>query len=278
MALPLQKLEPLLQNLSSTHSEILKAKYRSQRICDLKNEEEVAVALLEVVRYACSITGWKMPLANAEQDFYQTLGYKLKNNYKELSIAELKLAFMQYCSSIKNYYDKPISLPVIDEVIGLYLIDRDAAVELEQDFIDKMPKEQILDLVAIKNNSKFLIQSDYEMFLKGEYDPLNSLSSHIYYDTLVADNYFGPGVSDEFLSIGLYQLKKRYAKVLDNENLLPNTSQQEKNIKDRRVKEARQNIGFLAQIENEAKKYAVKALFIKAQKEGMKNIYIKVDE
>jgi hypothetical protein len=273
----MNKLDNFFKTVAHSHSEIIKAKYRSKRLIDLKNEEEVVIALLEITKYVCGITGWKMPLPNSEKDFYSTFGYKLKNNYKELSIAEVKLAFMQHCSSIKNYYDKPISIPIIDEIMGLYLIDRDTAIELEQQYIDKLPQQNIIDIEKIKNNSRELIQEDYEKFLNGTHDPINSLYSHSLYDILVTDSIIDEQLYNEYLATGLFQLKKKYSKTLENENLLPTSTESERNIRDRKIRDAKQNINFLTQIENEAKKYSLKKVFLQAKKEGVKNIYNKVD-
>lgn len=252
----------------------MEAKYQAPNFSSQTTDQVVACAV-KICADAAVITGWLLPNKENEKNFYQALAYKLINDYGNLNEKEIKMAIINHCDKITNYYNKPINLPILTKVFDFYLEERKPAIEEEQKYIDAQVKENIIDIENIKNSTRELIEESYQSYLKGKYSPEDSLSAHIDYDTMVGDGIIEEDQDKYFLSKGLALLKRKYSQILEVEKSAVASTESDKIKKQRKIASANENLAVLLAVEREAKKAALLAAFYHFKKHSRINIYIK---
>lgn len=279
MATTSRALQTIFPKLAADHQKILTAKYTGQTFGQMSNEalNESAKIISTLISVMGAIL---LPEKNSAFIFYEKLGNRLKSEYQNLTVKEVELAVEENINSIKNYYNKPISFQVIEDILQLYFVKRNEATAAEMKAIDFIEEQKVVDLEQIKFSSRHAVENDYQDYLKGSLDFEKDTTFHINYDTLISDKLVDNVQQNYLLSKGIYKLKLKAQKQLQaaKEIQVPNDSKHNiefaKQRKIREIQEAQQYLNVIVKIENEAKKLALIEYYAWCKKNNKSNIYV----
>lgn len=272
-------LQTIFPKLAVDHQKILTAKYTGQTFGQMSNEalKESAKIISTLISVMGAIL---LPEKNSASIFYEKLGNRLKSEYQNLTVKEVELAVEENINSIKNYYNKPISFQVIEDILQLYFVKRNEATAAEMQAIDFIEEQKVVDLEQIKFSSRHAVENDYQEYLKGSLDIEKDTTFHINYDTLISDKLVDDVQQNYLLSKGIYKLKLKAQKQLQaaKEMQVPNDLKHNiefaKQRKFREIQEAQQYLNVILKIENEAKKLALLEYYSWCKKQNKQNIYV----
>lgn len=262
-------------------SQILRSKYKTPAISQQKDSEvyDLAKMLCQEIHI---ITNWNLPATKIEDSFYKALGVVLKMKYEYLNFTELKLAFLMHSSKIINYYNKPITIPIIEEVLMYYLSEREIVIEEEKQYVDRQVTEETKDEISkrielAKNLTRQSIEQTYQSYLNGTYDPNKSITGNTEFDMIVNDEMADEALKNDFLSKGIIKLKQVLTKRIAAERKLEEDPDKNSIKKELSIKRLQEELNLIEKVEIEAKKIALLFVFGEAKKQGLLSLYKKED-
>lgn len=120
----------LLEQQDKEASQIIELKYCKRPVCKL-NQEELFNVINVLIPKIHVITGWQLPAESAIVILIDQLAKHLNESYKLVNREEIEYAFRKYSGQIKDW-GKNFNLGLFDEVMGIYLTERQKASEIEE--------------------------------------------------------------------------------------------------------------------------------------------------